>query len=239
MAVLGFADGSYIELIAPQKAGEKTDSSWSKLLLANAGVCSWAVLSADIQKDVDQLKAAGFPVDGPIAGGRKKPDGKELKWLTAGLGSQTPGAVLPFMIQDLTPRAWRVQPSVSARFMKLTGVAMVVLGVKDLNAATAMFQKAYGWPEPRVEEHSEFGAKLAHFEGTPVILAAPLATDSWLAKRISELGEIPVAVLLGTRDWKKMEPKTKADASPWFGRKVAWFDAEKLRGVRLGVVANP
>jgi hypothetical protein len=237
MAVLGLEDGSYVELVAPLKAGAATDSGWSKLMLANAGACAWAVGSADIQKDVDALKGAGLAVDGPFPGGRKKPDGKVLKWRTAALGTEQAGAMLPFMIQDETPRQWRVRPSASAGQMGLSAVAAVVLGVKDMDAAIALFRKAYGWPVPEREEHPEFGARLAYFRGTPVILAAALEADGWLDKRLQELGECPVAFLLGGRDFGRASTRAKPASSPWFGLKLAWFDAEKLRGGRVGVIA--
>lgn len=239
MAVVGFEDGSYLELVAPVKAASVTESDWSKLMLANAGPCAWAVASADIQKDVDALKAAGFPVDGPIRGGRKKPDGKALEWQTAAVGTAQAGAMLPFIIQDRTPREWRVRPSASTAAMELNGIAAVVLGVKDLNAAIALFRKAYGWPAPVLEEHPEFGAKLAYFAGTPVILATPLHGDSWLAKRLNELGESPVAFLLGAREFEKAASKGTAAQPSWFGLKIAWFDSEKLKGARLGVISKP
>ena len=35
-------------------------------------------------------------------------------------------------------------------------------------------RRAYGWPVPQFKEDSAFKAKLAHFAGTPVTLAAPL-----------------------------------------------------------------
>ncbi len=239
MAILGLANGSYVELVAPVKACAATDSGWSKLMLANAGACAWAVGSSDIQKDVDALKKAGFPVDGPFPGGRKKPDGKVLEWKTAALGSEQAGALLPFMIQDRTPREWRVQPSASATQMGLSGVQAVVLGVPDLGAAIQMFQTAYGWPAPVREEHPEFGAKMAYFQGTPVILAVPLGADSWLAKRVKEVGERPVAFLLGGPDFGKASAKAKLAPSKWFGFQVAWFDPEELHGARVGVIAAP
>ncbi len=239
MAVLGLEDGSYVELVAPVKAGAATDSGWSKLMLANAGACAWAVGSSDIQKDVDALKKAGFPVDGPFPGGRKKPDGKVLEWKTAALGSEQAGALLPFMIQDRTPREWRVQPSASAKQMGLTGIQAVVLGVPDLEAAIQTFHKAYGWSTPMREEHPEFGAKMAYFQGTPVILAAPLGADSWLAKRVKEVGESPVAFLLGGPDFGKASAKAKLAPSKWFGFQVAWFDPEELHGARVGVITAP
>jgi len=239
MAVIGLEDGSYLELVAPMKAGTATESSWSKLMLANAGACAWAVGSADIQKDVDALKSVGLPVDGPFPGGRKKPDGKVLEWKTAALGTQQAGAMLPFMIQDTTPREWRVKPSSSAAQMGLSSVASVVLGVKDMDAAIALFRKAYSWPEPAREDHPEFGAKLAYFPGTPVMLAGALDADGWLAKRLQDVGDCPVAFLLSGQDFGKASTKAKPTPGTWFGLKLAWFDAEKLQGARLGVIAAP
>jgi Glyoxalase-like domain len=235
MAVIGLEDGSYLELVAPVKAGAVTESGWSKLMLGNAGACAWAVGSANIQKDVDALKGAGLVVDGPFSGGRKKPDGKILEWQTAALGTQQAGSMLPFMIQDKTPREWRVRPSASTAGMGLRGVATVVLSVKDMDAAVALFRKAYGWPAPAHEDHLEFGARLAYFPGAPVILAAPLQTDGWLAKRLRDFGDCPVAFLLSGKDFNKASVKAKT-ASPWFGRKLAWFDAEQLHGARIGVL---
>ncbi len=239
MAVIGFENGSYLELVAPVKAGSVTESGWSKLMLANAGACAWAVRTKDIQKDVDALKGAGFPVDGPIPGGRKRPDGKVLEWQTAAVGTAQAGAMLPFMIQDRTPREWRVQPSASTAALGLDGVMGVVLGVKDLNTAVALFRKAYGWSAPAFEEHPEFGAKLACFGGTPVILATPLHANSWLATRLNELGESPVAFLLRGIDFDKATSKATPDPALWFGMKIAWFDAGKLHGARVGVIARP
>ena len=236
MAVLGLEDGSYVELVAPLKAGSATESSWSKFMLANAGPCAWAVGSDDIQKDADAIQRAGFAMDGPFPGGRKTPDGKTLEWQVAALATKPVGAVLPFIIQDRTPREWRVVPSASAATMGLVSVMAVVLAVKNLDAAIATFQRAYGWPTPVLEDHPEFGAKLAHFASTPVILAEPLGSDSWLAKRLSELGESPAAFFLNGPDFEKAAAKAKPAASLWFGRRIAWFDAGKIEGTRLGVL---
>ena len=37
MALLGFEDGSYLELIAPQRAGAVEGSDWAKFMTADAG----------------------------------------------------------------------------------------------------------------------------------------------------------------------------------------------------------
>jgi catechol 2,3-dioxygenase-like lactoylglutathione lyase family enzyme len=236
MALLGFDDGSYLELIAPRKPGVIAGSNWEKALAADAGPCAWAIGSSDISADIARFKQVGIPIDGPEPGSRKRPDGQALAWVTASVGGAD-GAVLPFMIEDKTPHALRAQVSESVHGSVLTGIAVVVIGVKDLDANVALFRKAYGWGAPSIEEHKEFGAKLAYFSGTPVVLAVPLEGGNWLAQRIQKLGDAPVAYLFGASDFGAAGKKYGlAKGTSWFGRDVGWFDAEKLRGMRLGVV---
>jgi hypothetical protein len=237
MALLGFDDGSYLELIAPQKPGAPEGSNWAKFMAGNAGACAWAVGSHEISADVERLKQAGVGAEGPFAGSRKKPDGTLIEWETAVAGTSTPGATLPFMIQDKTPRDLRARPSASVKGSGLVGIEIVVLGVKDLDAAVALFRKAYGWPAPTLEEQKEFGARMAYFSGTPVVLATPLDKASWLSRRLRDFGESPVAYLLGSADLGGAAKHYYLGVpTQWFGRKLAWFDAGKLEGIRLGVI---
>ncbi len=208
MALLGFEDGSYLELIAPMKSMDHASgmmSGWDKLMAGNAGPCAWAIGTSDIHAEVERLKSAGIKVTGPEPGGRKKPDSTQISWETASVGAGAPGATLPFMIEDKTPRNLRVQTSASLKGSGLTGIAVVILGVKDLNSAIALFQKAYGWPAPQIADQKDFAAsleiKIAYFPGTPVMLAAPLDKTSWLAERLDKFGQSPVAYLLGTADF--------------------------------------
>src|SRR5690242_7906756 len=128
MALLGFDDGSYLELIAPQKAGVTEGSNWSKLMAADAGPCAWAVSTADAKQDADIVKANGVAAGAPTPGSRKRPDGLSIEWTTVDLGSGTAGSTLPFLIEDRTPHNWRVQPSASVKDSGLTGIEIVVLG---------------------------------------------------------------------------------------------------------------
>ena len=151
MAIIGFDDASYIELIAPIKAGEAAGSEWAKFMSEDAVTCAWAVGTNVLLQDVDRLKKAGIAVKAPERGSRKRPDGMSIEWMTADVGSGTPGSTLPFMIEDQTPRAWRVQTSASVQGAPVSGVENVVLGVNNLDAAIALFRKAYGWAEPLLE----------------------------------------------------------------------------------------
>jgi hypothetical protein len=239
MALLGFDDGSYFELLAPQKPGSAEKSPEAKLLAGSAGPCMWAVSTSDIKAELTRLHDLGIATDGPFPGGRTRPDGQVLKWETAGIGPGSRGDVLPFLIQDYTAHNLRVQQSASVHGSALSGIAIVVVGVKDLTPAIALFRKAYGWKEPGIEEHKDMNVKLAYFAGTPVVLATPTGGDGWLAQRLAKFGDGPVAALIGTTDWKATAKSYPVSGETvWFGKRVAWFDPAKLHDLKIGVI-NP
>lgn len=237
MASIGFDDESYLELIAPVKPGVTEGSDWGKFMSADSGPCAWAVGTVVLADEVDRLKKAGIAVTEPKRGSRKRPDGMAIEWTTADVGPGTPGSLLPFMIEDRTPRMWRFQNSESVKGAPVMGIENVVLGVNNLDESIALFRKAYGWSEPLTENQKDFG-KLAYFPGEPVILAAPMG-GGWLADRIGKFGQGPVAYLLGTRDFNTAAKKYKLSGTKiWFAQKVGWFDAGKLKGTKLGVIGQ-
>jgi len=91
-------------------------------MLGGAGPGAWAVETTNIQADGARLRSVGIETSGPEPGSRRRLDGKLLEWQTVSAGPSTPGAMLPFMIQDYTPREWRVQPSTSGRDWDWTGL---------------------------------------------------------------------------------------------------------------------
>src|SRR5712692_9427039 len=81
MALIGFDDQTYIELIAPVKPGVTAGSDWAKFMTGDAGTCAWAVGTNVLLQDVDRLKKAGVAVNEPKRGSRKRPDGMSLEWM--------------------------------------------------------------------------------------------------------------------------------------------------------------
>ena len=236
MALVGFDDQSYIELIAPVKTGVTEGSDWARYIAGDAGTCAWAVGTNVLLQEVDRLKKAGIPVTVPQRGSRKRPDGMSVEWTLADVGTGTPGSLLPFMIEDETPRTWRVQTSDSVKGSPVFGIENVVLGVNNLDEALRILKYAVRKKENVVENQKDIG-KLAYFPGEPVILAAP--SGGWAADHISKFGEGPVAYLLGTRDFAAAAKKYKlSNGKPWFAQKVGWFDVNKLKGVRIGVIGQ-
>src|SRR6202521_3684463 len=100
MAIIGFDDASYVELIAPIKPGVTAGSGWAKFMAEDVVTCAWAVGTNVLLQEVDRLKKAGIPVKPPERGSRKRPDGMSVAGRPDDVGSGTPGSVLPFIIED-------------------------------------------------------------------------------------------------------------------------------------------
>jgi hypothetical protein len=233
MAQISFPDGSYLELIALQanpdaKAVEA--HYWSKQIRGDVGPTAWAVRAKDVGAEVGRLRTAGITVSSPVRSGRERPDGTRLDWEAATVGEGPNGIFFPFLIRDITPREARAFPKGQPATRDFSGVKRVVIAVRDLKAAVARFRQAYGLPAPAEQEDASFGARLASFSGTPVVLAAPLNARSWVAQRIDRFGEGPCAFVLGAQRISGYETASKAR---WFGAAVSWFDTEKL-GWHLG-----
>jgi hypothetical protein len=232
MALASFPDGSYIELMGIQPRSDPAAvaaHTWSRFLGSNGGPCAFALRVSNVPAEIDRLKAAGIPVGAVERSGRTRPDGVVLAWETADVGTGPRGSLLPFLIRDLTPREKRVQPQGRPTSTRFSGIAKVVIGVSDMEEAVALYRRAFRLPEPRRDRDAEFGAALAWFEGTPIVLAKGLTPDSWLAQRVERFGQAPCAFILagsgGAMDSRQ---------SDWFGRKIFWSDETRL-GWRLGI----
>jgi len=238
MDLLSFADGSYVELISTMEPGQ-TSPLWHAHIAGDGGPCAWAVGVDDVAAEAARVAALGVPVRGPLYLNRQRPDGVLVEWDLAFLGGGEPGATLPFIIKDRTPREWRVPPSTRVAEAGLRGVAIVVLGVENLDRSVDLFRSVYGWPAPQTGEDAGLGARLAHFLGMPVTLAAAVQKSGWLAERLAQYGESPCAFLLGTADVDAMARRFRlAGSGAWFGRRVMWFEPARLNGIRLGLVAE-
>lgn len=106
-ALVPFADGTYLELVAFVDPEDGRDNVWGwREFLPGEGLIDYCAASGGLRKDVERLRKLGFGVDGPHEGGRKLPDGREVRWRSASFVQD--GRVLPFLIEDTTPRELRV-----------------------------------------------------------------------------------------------------------------------------------
>ena len=199
MATISFPDGSYLELISRQPDFDPKSfaaHAWAKYIETNAGPCAWAVRPVEFKEELKRLKSAGVNMDDVAPSGRQRPDGVRLDWETAQVHGDR-GAFFPFLIHDITPHENRVYPSGKPSAPELSGITQVVIAVKDLDGAIAIYRKAFGLAEPVRRTDSALGANTAAFTGTPVVLASPVTPDNWIAARISKYGDAPCAFAIG------------------------------------------
>ncbi|MFC7068718.1 VOC family protein [Halobaculum lipolyticum] len=195
MAIVGFRDGSYVELISTMESGAASPW-WDDAIRGDGGPCAWAVGVDDISATTAALADRGVRVDGPAAYERTREDGTLVEWDLTYLGDGDPGSSLPFLIEDRTPRERRVRPTGDMASSPIHGVDTVVVGVPDLDAAVRRFTDAFDLAAPERTAFATFDADGAVFPDQPVALAAPTG-DGWFAERVDEFGPSPVAYLLG------------------------------------------
>lgn len=168
-ALVTFADGAYIEIIAFQDPDLVRDDLWFRILQTGEGWVDVAVLSSDLEGDVAALEEAGIANTGIRPGGRRRPDGQQVDWRSART-DPTPAGRVPFVIDDVTPRDLRVpggEPVVHPNHV--TGVVGVTSMVADLDPIAAVHERLFG-----------LGNSVDQVAGEPVIGRRYTAGPHWL-----------------------------------------------------------
>lgn len=209
-ALIGLADGTYIELIAFRKRAADLGRRVSKeagydqlrdqglspavcRVLAWAapmeGLVDFALLPPDIERDIARAKQGALMIDGPFAGGRTRPDGQEVRWQ---LGIPRTFDV-PFLCSDVTPRSLRVPGGEAACHANgVIGIDHITVAAVDLDASVMRYRAllgaapehvAYGWPDTRTAEF--------WIGGIPVTLVSPTGTLSPVWEALAPRGQGP------------------------------------------------
>jgi hypothetical protein len=136
-ALVPFEDGSYFELISFLDPDDPTDNFWGwRRFLAHEGLIDYCAASDGLDSDAGRLGSLGFSVDGPDEGGRRLPDGGEIRWRNARIRQE--GRLLPFLIEDLTPRELRVPGGAAASHPNgATGVSRLEISAPDARRAVS------------------------------------------------------------------------------------------------------
>ena len=238
MATLGFGDGTYIELISVRQPGQQAPV-WQHHIATNGGLCAWSVSVGDVHKVSDRLRTLEMPVDGPRSSSRRRPDGETIESEIAFVGAEGMGSLHPFMITDRTPRENRVRVSDSISGSGLAGLDSVVLAAPDVETAAIEFQRVYGAGEPVDIDADAFPGRTVQLHGEPMAITSPAAADDWVSRRIDVYGPTPCACLIRSTDMAASRNRLPLTAPDRLGdRNVAWIDSEKLRPLRIGIVAE-
>ena len=235
MSRLGFDDGSYIELISTISPGTPAPR-WDRHIAMDGGPCAWAVEVHDIAGQAARITHAGIPVDGPTYVHRERPDGVLVEWDLAFVGVEGPGALHPFLIEDRTPKNFRVGVSECVHGGPLTGIATVVIAVPNLAPAIETFQRTYDLPPPYPAPCASFPGEVHVFPGEPLALVTSDEEDSWIGRRIQRFGASPCAYLLGCTDFERARALYGFEKEDRLGENdLLWLKPSRAAEIPLGI----
>lgn len=141
-AIVPLADSSYIELVAFKDKELASKTFWGdavRKLEAGEGFAGFVLSSDDLAADVAEIRKRSLAIDDPSAGTRTRPDGQRVAWHTAVVGGTTAG-VLPFLIQDDTPREVRCAPA-QAGLGSHARSKEVIVAVKNIESARQSYRE--------------------------------------------------------------------------------------------------
>ena len=219
-ALIAFADGSYLELIAFKQRSVPSDRQIPKHVraqqlvashhslverrvrpweTAGEGLVDFALLPGAIDDAIIGAQSRGLALEGPLPGGRLRPDGQQVSWQFG-----IPDAFdLPFLCADVTARFLRVPEGAARQHANgATGIADVCVLVMDLDTSVPRYRSlldiepvqdiAIAWPDTTSVDFS--------LGSTTISLAEPMGVSGPLCDHIERYGEGPYALTLRTTD---------------------------------------
>lgn len=219
-ALIAFADGSYMELIAfkhrstprgltipkqvrvqeliasQRSSAERRMRSWET---AGEGLVDFALLPGAIEDAIARARSRGLVLDGPLPGGRVRPDGQQVSWQFG-----IPDAFdLPFLCADVTPRSLRVPPGAAQQHRNgATGITGILVLVADRDISVPRYRALLGVGPV---QGSAFPCPDAHTQdfalgSTTITVAEPVGKSGPLSHHVNRSGEGPYALRLRTED---------------------------------------
>jgi catechol 2,3-dioxygenase-like lactoylglutathione lyase family enzyme len=207
-ALIAFADGAYIELIAFER--DNPQHRWWASAQTGGGLIDFCMRTDDLSADREAFHQAGVEMQ-IEPGARVRPDGYRLRWALA--QPVAPHAfVAPFLITDETPREERV-PREHRHRNAVNGIAAITIVVEDVAASRPWYSAVLQNPgEPF--QHEDLRARGVRFRAGPhaLELIAPDQGSSPLSPWLEARGAGPWSVALKTSAEPRILDESKAAA---------------------------
>jgi catechol 2,3-dioxygenase-like lactoylglutathione lyase family enzyme len=158
-ALIAFADGAYLELIA--FLAPVPGHPWYEAMSKSAGLVDFCMQTDDLAADVAVFRRAGISINDPHAMTRDRPDGYRVSWILSIPNSPFNGAI-PFLIKDETPRDERV-PRERAHRNGVIGLANLMIAVEDATKTAGWYREITGKDGTPIE-HRDLNASGTRFE---------------------------------------------------------------------------
>jgi catechol 2,3-dioxygenase-like lactoylglutathione lyase family enzyme len=210
-ALVAFDDDSYLELIAFPKSqprrrlskhdrlaelGQTAKSSLAHHVLpwesAPEGFVDYALVPDDLDAVLARCATRGLTINGPVAGGRLRPDGQRVEWR---LGiPQT--FDLPFLCADVTPRSLRLPQGPARQHPNgARGIVGLSVVVRDFDASLARYRTLLDL-DPIVAPDPEPHSATWHVGDARLTIVHSTNPDHGFARRLHEVGESPIVLWL-------------------------------------------
>lgn len=194
-ALVAFADGAYLELIAFYEANP--GHKWWEPLQRGGGLVDYCLQTDDLRGDTAAFRRAGVDIADPSPLSRVRPDGYQLKWVLS-IPQGPHRGVAPFLIEDETPRDERV-PRQTGHANGVTGIGTLTVAVRAVEPVAAWYRAVLGQPgeEARRDDLDATGQRF-RVGPHPVEILAPRSPSSALGAWVERRGEGPWAATLRT-----------------------------------------
>ena len=205
-ALIPLADGAYLEMLAFNIPETHRHMPHAEALMAISGTTPMdhrflargaqgegfrdlALGTVGLRDLVDNARAAGFEIEGPVPGRRVRPDGKEVAWELA--FPKDPD--LPFLIEDVTDRELRVPSGDATRHPNgVTGIGEILVQVEQFERSVMRFAALLGL-DAQVENQT------ATFQVSHAVIAITTERESSVRLRAGPSGVTGMHECRGTR----------------------------------------
>lgn len=213
-ALIGFTDGAYFEILGFYES--MPEHRWWSPTQRGGGLVDFCMMTDNLQADTIALRRAGADMSDPRPGARARPDGYQVRWVSAIPGGQH-SRLVPFVIQDETPRDERV-PRERVHRNGVTGVDTLTIVTHDVAAARRLLAGVLSPGQDIVRPDLDAAGVRFHVGAQTIDYVAPRGPAGPLNDWLQIEGPSPYAVTL------KTEGTTGS------------LDATKLRRARIRLV---